>query len=429
MSVRFLAPSRLCSILLVPLLWSSPLHAADLALTLPAAQQRALLYSRQLPAFDAATSSAQSLAVAAGQLPDPILKLGIDNLPANGEDRFSLTRDFMTMRRVGVMQELTGADKRRLRRDVQLRQADKSTAQKFAAAAELRRATAMAWLERSFAEQKLALVDAQLEQARQEISAAESAYRSNGGRLADVLAARSTLILIDDQQRDLSRKVRNAGTMLERWTGPLGPTTLAASPDMHQLSWNPATLDRTLASESQIAVLSAQEQVARTDALLAQAEKKNDWTIEVGYAQRGPAYSNMLSVGVSIPLPWDQANRQDRTLAARLATADQATAERDEALRERIAQTRILLDEWQTDRARHRRYQDELIPLAKQRTEATLAAWRGGKATLPELLLARRNEIDVALMTLDHEAATARLWAQLNFLLADAPAASLGETP
>ena len=36
-------------------------------------------------------------------------------LPVTRADRFSLTSDFMTMRRIGVMQEFTGAEKRRLR--------------------------------------------------------------------------------------------------------------------------------------------------------------------------------------------------------------------------------------------------------------------------------------------------------------------------
>jgi hypothetical protein len=52
------------------------------------------------------------MAAAAGQLPDPVLKLGLNNLPIDGPDRYSVTRDFMTMRSVGVMQELTRAEKR-----------------------------------------------------------------------------------------------------------------------------------------------------------------------------------------------------------------------------------------------------------------------------------------------------------------------------
>jgi hypothetical protein len=40
-------------------------------------------------AQDATASAARDMAVAAGQRPDPVLKLGINNLPVNGPDRFS----------------------------------------------------------------------------------------------------------------------------------------------------------------------------------------------------------------------------------------------------------------------------------------------------------------------------------------------------
>ena len=88
-------------------------HAA--ALTLDDALRLAQARSRQLPAQDAAASAAREMAVAAGQRPDPTLKAGINNLPINGADRFSLTRDFMTMRSVGVMQEFTREGKLKAR--------------------------------------------------------------------------------------------------------------------------------------------------------------------------------------------------------------------------------------------------------------------------------------------------------------------------
>lgn len=67
--------------------------------SLPDAQRLAVAHSRQLPAQDSAAVAARGMAAAAGQLPDPTLKFGIDNLPVTSSDRFSLKDDFMTMRR------------------------------------------------------------------------------------------------------------------------------------------------------------------------------------------------------------------------------------------------------------------------------------------------------------------------------------------
>ena len=134
------------------------------------------------------------------------------------------------------------------------------------------------------------------------------------------------------------------------------------------------------------------------------------------YSQRGPAYSNMISVGVSVPLPWDRSNRQDREVASKLAMLDQTRNEREEMLRGHVAEIRAMIAEWENDRERSARYQRELLPLASERTEATVGAYRGAKASIIDVLAARRNEIDVRMQALQLEMDTARLWAQLNFL-------------
>jgi outer membrane protein TolC len=215
---------------------------------------------------------------------------------------------------------------------------------------------------------------------------------------------------------DAARRVRSAKITLARWIGDAADQPLSGQPAIDTIRLDPASLDTQLAHHPEIAVLNKQADVAATEVKLAEANKKSDWTVEVGYAQRGPGYSNMISFGVSVPLQWDQKNRQDRELASKLAIADQARAERDEMLRAHTAETRVMVAEWQTNRERLARYSRELIPLAQERSGAALAAYRGGKATLAEVLAARRGELDVRLSGLQLEADTARLWAQLNFL-------------
>ncbi len=99
--------------------------------------------------------------------------------------------------------------------------------------------------------------------------------------------------------------------------------------------------------------------------------------------------------------------------------AEQAKAQREEALRAHIGEVSAMSAEWENDRERLARYERELIPLAKDRTQAALTAYAGGKSSLTDLLLARRNEIDVRLQAVQLEMETARLWAQLNFLFPD----------
>lgn len=413
-----------CAALAGALAFAPDVFATGAPLTLAEAQRLAVARSRQLSAQDFAVSAARDMAVAASQLPDPVLKAGIDNLPVNGADRFSLTNDFMTMRRIGVMQEITRADKRQLRADRFEREAEKHLAEKDKAAAAIERNTALAWLDRYYAEAMAAVIAEQGAQARQELQAAEGAYRAGRGSQADVFAARGALAFFDDRASEIARRIANAKTMLARWTGDTADTPLAGMPATDTLRLDIATLDTQLVHHPEIAILTKQEEIAATEAKLAQAAKRADWSVEVAYQQRGSGYSNMVSVGISIPLQWDQKNRQDRELASKLAMAEQAKAERDEMLREHVAETRALVNEWHNNRERHLRYQRELIPLSNDRTLAALTAYRGGKSSLADVLAARRNAIDVRLQALQLEADTARLWAQLNFLFPTAHGAS-----
>ncbi|MFZ6844208.1 TolC family protein [Undibacterium sp. RuTC16W] len=390
--------------------------AMESPLSLGQAQQLAVARSRQIVAQNQAIVASREMAVATGQLADPVLKVGIDNLPINGPDRGSLTSDFMTMRRVGVMQEFTDSDKRQWRAARFERAADKSVAEKNTLIATIQRDTAIAWLDRYYAERIADLVAEQGGQARIEIDAAEGSYRAGRGSQADIFVARSALSLLDDRTSEIQRKLRNAKTMLSRWTGLPSDVALGDIPAIDTIRLDLASLETTLAHHPQIAMLSRQTDIADAEVKLAEANKKSDWSVEIAFQQRGPAYSNMISIGLSLPFQWDQKNRQNRELSAKLAMAEQTKAERDEQLRAHVAETRTTVDEWQTNRERAIRYEKELIPLAQERTQALIAAYRGGKSSLTELLAARRAEVDIRLQLLQLQADTARLWAQLNFL-------------
>jgi len=398
---------------------------AQATLTLDQALRIAQDRSRQLVAQESAAAAARELAVAAGQLPDPTLKAGVNNLPVNGSDRFNLTNDFMTMRSVGVMQEFTRSDKRKARASRFDREAEAAEAARAVALADLRRDTAQAWLERYYQERMLDLLQSQRNEAGLQIDAADAAYRGGRGAQGDVFAARSAVALIDDRIRQTQRQIATAKTRLARWIGADADQALAAPPSLSTVRLDAAGLETQLAHHPQIALMAKQEDMARADADIAQSNKRADWSVELMYSQRGSAYSNMVSVNVSIPLQLDQKNRQDRDVAAKLALAEQMRAQREDATREHVAETLAWLQEWQSNRDRLTHYDSALIPLAADRTRAALAAYRGASAALSAVLEARRMEIDTRMDRLRLEMETASLWARLEYLVpAEHPAAA-----
>ena len=415
-------PWLLSSLLLPATAWAQPL------LTLERAVQLSLQQSRQLPAQDALVESARHMAVAAGQSPDLTLKLGINNLPVTGSDAFNLTNDFMTMASIGVMRELTGADKLKARSARFEREADVALADRAMTQINLGRDTAMAWLERHFNERMTALMRTQREEARLQVEGAEATYRGGRGTQAEVFAARAQVAQIDERLQQIQQNIDVAQTRLVRWVGPEGRQALAAAPDLTHVPLQLNDLEVLLKNHPHIAVLEKQESLARAEADIAQTEKKSDWSMELMFSQRGPAYSNMISINFSRPLQSNQANRQDRELAARLSRVGQIQAQRDEAIRERVAEAGAWLQQWQGNRKRLETYDRDLIPLGAQRTQAALAAYRG-TGPLAAVLEARRMEIDIGMDRLRLEMETAGLWAQLNHLIAGGHDATALKTP
>lgn len=386
--------------------------AASDVLTLESAQRLALVRSRSLPAQDFAVAAARDMAVAAGQLPDPVLKAGIDNLPVSGADRYSLGADFMTMRRIGVSQEFTSAAKRHWRSERYEAEASRALAEKRALAASLERDTALAWLELHFARQSDKLLEEMEIQARQELDTTRSAHRGGRASLAETIAVEQALSQIAERRIDSKRRTLVARTGLERWVGSTNADELGPLPDMS------AAAAPNISGHPHLATLHGQELIAKAETGMAKAGRKQDWTVEVAYQQRGSAYSNMISVGISVPLQWDRDKRQNREIAARQSLEQQANAELEEAQRELAATAQTQLAEWQAGMARVKQYRETALPLAGQRQDAVLAAYRGGKASLPDVLAARRASLDARLQAVDAEAAMAKGWVQLNYLKA-----------
>ncbi len=393
----------------IPLAHSGPLTLDD---ALRLAEER----SRQLPAQDAAAAASREMAVAAGQRPDPILKAGINNLPIDGPDRFSLTRDFMTQRSVSVMQEITRGSKLEARSARFEREAEVAAAARQLVLANLQRDTAIAWLDRAYQGRMRDVLISQRDEARLQIEAADAAYRGGRGAQADVFAARTAVAQIEDRVAQTERQVATATIQLARWIGPAAAGTQGTPPAIDAVSLRAEDLETQLAHHPQIEVMLKQEARAQAEADVARSDKQADVSVELMYSQRGPAYSNMVSLNLSIPLQWDQKNRQDRELAAKLSTVEQMRAEREEATRAHVAEALSMLQEWRSDLDRLTRYDASLLPQAGDRTRASLAAYRGG-GVLAAVLEARRAEIDTRIDRLRLEAETARLWAQLTYLV------------
>ena len=122
----------------------------------------------------------------------------------------------------------------------------------------------------------------------------------------------------------------------------------------------------------------------------------------------------MLSLMVRIDLPWSAATRQDREYAAKLKEQDAARAMREDTERMRAAEVQQMIVEWRTALGQAVRLRAELLPLAQQRIDASLAAYRASTGPLGAVLDARRADLDARIALINMELAAARAWAWLS---------------
>ncbi|NUO89203.1 MAG: TolC family protein [Cupriavidus sp.] len=387
------------------------------ALSLQEALALATARSADAETSRSAVQSAIEMAVAGRQMPDPVLKVGVNNVPANGPERFSLGTDSMTMRSISLMQEITRPAKRQARAERFEAEASWAEAQRMVALANVQRGTATAWLDRWYAERAHALLAEQAQSVRLMIDAAQAAYRGNRSSRAEILAARIESQQLQDREDEASAAVASSRAMLRRWVGDAAALPLAERPAFVAPAWLD-TLDAAGATQlPDVAAAQAQAGVAEAESRVARENKVPDVSVELMYSQRGPAYSNMVSLNVSLPLPWDQEHRQDRELAARLAQANAARAQAESVRRGLIGQLRGKQAELQLSQTRLERYRNTILPLAQAQTEAALSAYRTGAGSLAAVAQASRKSLELSLERLRLEAATARLWAELTFLM------------
>ena len=356
--------------------------AAPASLSLTEAQRLAIERSPQMAVYDAAIAAARDLAVAPAQLPEATRQIGITPLPIEDADALSFGRDANPVRRIGVPRELTSPEQREALAERYAREADRAAAQKTATRVDVTRETALAWLECYYVEQMTRIAGEELKAAQDELEGAESMYWAGRLSQAEFYGARSMLVMLEDKSSGLEHRVRAARIALKRWVGDVGDAPLAALPNIDRIRLRSAALEGDLARHPEVALLERQEDLAASDVRLAQANRQSEREIALMRARRG-----------------------------------EARAARDEKLRAKVAETRIMIDEWQHARDRRDRYANELVRLARERTLATLVAYRGGKASLTDVLAARRAESEAQVQSVEMEREAARIWARLDFAL------------
>lgn len=398
------------SVFLVPLLAAIPGIACAEPLSFDEALARATANAPILEARAQQVRARQSAATAAGRLPDPKLGVGLENFPVSGPPAFSLTRENMTMERIGIEQDIPNLAKRRAQR--QRANADIGAAESRDASdtRRVRTATALAWINAVYAQKRLEAMEGILAKLRLLPAASVSAVASGAGRPAQSLSIEQALAELEDRRSTIVAEASSAQAELSRWTGSPDPQPVGGIP---QFTVAPSELRASLERHPDLQMASAGAAQALANVRLARAEKRPDWGFNVAFQRRDPQFGNMVSIGATMSLPIFPGRRQNPRIDAAVSDAAAARAEQEDMRRALEAG----LDTGLADHVMHHeqwlRARDTLLPLARKRAELETASYAAGRAGLLDAIDAQEMLARAELDALDREATVVRDAAQL----------------
>ena len=391
------------------------LHAEPL--TLGDALRLAESQAPEVKAREAGVGAAESAAIAADRLPDPKLDLAIKDFPATGPDAGRFNRDDFTLQVIGISQDFINPAKRRARAQRAGADIKVAEAEQAVAAQDVRLATALAWIDLFYAKKRLKeleLLDDGLDDLQSTVTAR---LASGAARPAQALEPEQLRAEVADRRSALSAEIARFQAQLIRFTGDPAADTAGAPPP---LAVDGDALRDGLSALPRLRAYDARTIAADAETGLARAAKRPDWTVNAAYGRREPNYGDLVTVGVTIDLPFFTAKRQDPKIAARASEATRARLDREAAEREIAAAL-------SADLAMHRMHDEQLanartrlVPLAKKRAQLDLESFGAGRLDLGTALLSTLTLAEAEVDALGREAEVARDTIRINFTYGEA---------
>lgn len=388
-------------------------HAQSAIFTLEGALQSATQRNTAIQAAQASVDAGTQSVVSAGQLPNPKLTAGIDALPVNGDQAFTIGQNILTMRRVGIEQEWVSSRKRALQSDLAGRMVEREQSGYLAQIAGVRERTATAWLNAVYAKRTVALRTALLDHMTHELAATQASYRGAQATAADVAQAKLMQAQAGDDRLKAREAFQTALIDLSRWTAT-SVADVTGDPPAPESAVASLPADRLRSVEPALIAAAADIHVADADAAVAESRRSPNWTWNVSYLQGG-ANSRFVSVGVSIPLPIHRASVEDRDVSGKADLATKARLTYEDAQRQVEADIQTLTTTLASGRERLAALQSALIPAANARVDLAVAAYRAGTGSLAGTFAARRAQLDAQLQVLDLQRDVSLTWARLEY--------------
>lgn len=373
-----------------------------------------------LQAVQRELAAARSRRAPAGALDDPMLEVGVLNVPA---ESLSLRREDMTMKMIGLTQRLPYPGKRALRRELAEKDAQAVEQNLQELVNRVRRDVKVAYFDLGLTDESLRLAERNRRVLEQFLSIAEARYGVGQSTQADVLKAQTQVSKMLEELIKLGRERPMQEAELNRAAGR-GAAPRAVSPGPAHAREVSLRLDelRSLARANRPQLLAQQRMMDRSMKALELARKDYypDFDVRLSYGQRDNYQDmrreDMISFTVAINLPiWRESKREPRVAEAE-AMREQASAMYQARLNELDAMLRQQVAAAEQTLKSVRLYETALLPQARLTAEAALSAYRVGRVDFFTLLDSRMTAFNAEIGYAASIAAYNKALAEVEFL-------------
>ena len=365
-------------------------------------------------------AAARSRIAPAGALDDPMLEVGVINVPV---ESLSLRREDMTMKMIGLTQRLPYPGKRALRRELAQKEAEAAENNLQELVNRVRRDVKVAYFDLGLTDESLRLAESNRRVLQQFLSIAEARYGVGQSTQADVLKAQTQVSKMLEELIKLGRERPMLEAELNRAAGRgSAPRSVSPGPARaREVSLRPEDL-RAVARANRPQLLAQQRMMDRSMKALDLARKDYypDFDVRLSYGQRDSTQDmrreDMISFTVAINLPiWRESKREPRVADAE-AMRDQASAMYQARLNELDAMLRQQMAAAEQTLKAVRLYESALLPQARLTADASLSAYRVGRVDFFTLLDSRMTVFNVEISYAASLAAYNKALAEVEFL-------------
>jgi outer membrane protein TolC len=359
------------------------------------------------------------LSVAAEQLPDPLLKLGMMSLPT---DTFNLGQEAMTQVQVGLIQKFPRGHSRALSAQ-QIRQRseglDKSVAeQKLRILLDVREQ----FLE-TIKQQHLLAINAEAIRVFSELADVTQDYYATGKvNQGDVFQASVEMAKVEERAQRILQEEDRARARLATWVGDVAYQDFVHDWPALETPSSDAVIQENLKNHPRILALNKNIAASETGVELARQKYRPEFSLDVTYGGRsgtgpdGTSRPDLLSAMVVMDLPLFHKNRQDRFAAASIAQSSAAVFTRDDVYRRMLREIDLHASTLNRQQNRFSLYNTILVPESEASSLASFEAYQSSVGDLTTLLRAQITEFELRLEQARLQAEILKTQARLLYL-------------